>query len=120
MTSMMYAPIGWARRPNGSYGVYKDTLRHLRDPNHTITGARTLCGVKIPKRALMPPPGSGMFIATVIALADAELAALTGCVRCYKAAGLPMVTVAGRMKLAEWHGNGQALADKLFELERLR
>lgn len=116
----MYAPVGWGRRQNGQNN-FQETKRHLRDPNHGPDGARTLCGIAIPERALRRPP-SGVFFATIVALGDPELAKHDPCVRCYRRAGRPIVGEDGRRKLAERLGtdHGQAYADALFELEGIR
>jgi hypothetical protein len=115
----MYAPVGWGRRQHGS-NTFQETRRHLRDPNHGTDGARTLCGIPIPERALRRPP-TGAFFATIVALGEPELARHDACVRCYRTAGRPIVSAAGRAEIAaKVGGDRRAFADALFEIEGLR
>lgn len=85
----MYTPIGWGRRAPGHNTVYRDTLRHLRDPNHGDADPRTLCGRRIPVKALRQPP-QGMFFGTVIAMTPQQVEQQAPCHRCYARAGLKL------------------------------
>ena len=87
-TSTSFAPVGWARRPDGGR-IFTPGKRHLYDATldlDELGELRTLCSTPVPKEVLRSLRGAGRKsqFAAVTILDERELAAADPCTRCAK------------------------------------